>query len=256
MNKIIRYMLSLVMAVLTPVVVASPLADQAAKAYEQEHYQEALALYMQMEKKEGTSSQLFYNMGNTYYRLKNTSRAILYYERALLLDPTNKDARFNLDFVREKSGLSAEQVSSVYAQWLENAVGTLPSNTWAVIAAVFFLLGLAGCAMYLFLDSVGVRKLGFFGGIVMLLLSLMSYLCASHMRHRVTDRDTAIVIQEATLSKVPRQPKDSTEQAFRLPEGAKVVITDSVRTQQTLWLDVKASKGHNAWIQSTDVEII
>ena len=83
---------------------ASQITDRAAKAYNQELYTEALKLYQEAEKTEGTSASLCCNIGDTYYRLKDNAHAIVYYERALLLDPSHSDARFNLEFVRQKAG--------------------------------------------------------------------------------------------------------------------------------------------------------
>lgn len=256
-NVIARYMLVASLSLSSVFAWATSLSDQAAAAYQQEHYQEALALYQKMEKEEGTSSELFYNMANTYYRMKDTGHAIVYYERALLLNPQNKDARFNLDLVREKAGISGQYTSSVYAQWLDNVMSAFTSNTWAVWAVVLFLLSIAGGAMYLFSDRMALRKTGFFGGLFLLLLSLFAYLCARHMREKVTNSSAAIVMkQPCDFSTVPRQPKDSSEVAFHLPLGSKVEVVDSVRSQQELWLNVEAGENRQAWVLSNEVEMI
>ena len=254
---IARYTFTAWLCLCAVVAWSSPLSEKAANAYQQEHYQEALSIYQKMEKEEGTSSELFSNIANTYYRLKDNGHAIVYYERALLLNPRNKDARFNLDLVREKAVISDQYASSVYAQWLDNLMSAFTSNTWAVIAVVLFLLSIAGGALYLFSDKMLLRKSGFFGGLFVLLLSAFAYMCSRHMHIKVTHSTTAIVMkQPCDLSTAPRQPKDSSEVAFQLPLGCKVEVVDSVRAQQELWLNVEAGNNRQAWVLSNNVEMI
>ena len=88
-----------------PLVAGNANIDRANQAYKQELYNEALKLYLQEAQQTGVSSALYCNIGDTYYRLKDNVHAVLYYERALLLDSSNSDARFNLEFVRGKMQL-------------------------------------------------------------------------------------------------------------------------------------------------------
>ena len=118
--------------------------DKANQAYNQELYNEALKLYLQEAEKTGVSSDLYCNIGDTYYRLKDNVHAVLYYERALLLDPSNSDARFNLEFVRGKMQLPDDAGDSWFSNWVDQTVSRLSSNTWAVIAIITFLLLMAG----------------------------------------------------------------------------------------------------------------
>ena len=159
-----QIIITIVLAVLAlPLVAANANIDKANQAYKQELYNEALKLYLQEAKETGVSSSLYCNIGDTYYRLKDNVHAVLYYERALLLDPSNDDARFNLEFVRGKMQLPDDAGDSWFSNWVDQTVSRLSSNTWAIIAIVTFLLFLAGVAVYLFMDNVLMRKIGFFG---------------------------------------------------------------------------------------------
>lgn len=236
---------------------ASPLTDKAAKAYHQELYTEALQLYQQAERTEGTSAALCCNMGDTYYRLKDTGRAIVYYERALLLDPGNADARFNLDFVRQKSGIGDEAGSSILSIWANKAAGTFSSNVWAAIGVISFILCLLAVCLYVFIDNVTWRKVGFFGAIALLLLAVIANVCAFVNHSRAVNHSTAIVMKpQVTLSNAPRTPKDKTEIAFELGLGRKVELLDSVLGKNQKWFYVESSNSRRGWINSGDVEII
>ena len=235
---------------------ADPLAG-AAQAYDKELYNDALKLYLDAERTVGTSSSLCYNIGNTYYKLKDNARAILYYERALLLDPANGDARFNLEFVREKAQISEDSGGSYFTDWIAGMVSRLSSNTWATVALVSLLLLLLAVAAYLFFDSVVLRKIGFFGGMVLLVLTVLANVAAYYVHGKAIHHDTAIVVvEQATLSTAPRVPKDKSEEAMLLGSGHKVQIVDSVVNGGTKWLDVRTADGHRAWITSKDVEVI
>ena len=256
MKQILITILLAVLAV--PVVAGNANIDKANQAYKQELYNEALKLYLQEAEQTGVSSSLYCNIGDTYYRLKDNVHAVLYYERALLLDPSNSDARFNLEFVRGKMQLPDDAGDSWFSNWVDQTVSRLSSNAWAIIAIVTFLLLLAGVAAYLFLDNVLMRKVGFFGGAVMLVLTILANLAAFHVYHKATGGNGAIVMPESvTLSTAPREPRDKDEEAFQLQQGTRVEIMDSITDKTNgKWLQVTTAGGHKAWINAQSVEVI
>lgn len=230
--------------------------DKAAEAYKQELYNEALKIYLVDANAGRASADLYYNIGNTYYRLKDNARAILYYEKALRLDPGCSDARYNLEFVRSRAGIDEDQGANIFSIWMQQAMSRLSSNTWAVIALVAFLLMLAAIAVYIFVDAVAWRKVGFFGAILALVITIVSLVCAWQMHDRAIHHSEAIVVANpASLSTSPRTPKDKTEVAFELSAGCKVSIIDKVETAGTLWYHIETNR-RQAWIPSKDLEII
>ena len=256
MKKIVITILLAVLAL--PLVAANANLERAHQAYKQELYNEALKLYLQEAEQTGVSSSLYCNIGDTYYRLKDNVHAVLYYERALLLDPSNSDARFNLEFVRGKMQLPDDAGDSWFSNWVDQTVSRLSSNTWAIIAIITFLLFLAGVAVYLFLDNVLMRKIGFFGGAMMLAATILANLAAFHVYHKATSGNGAIVMPESvTLSTAPRVPRDKDEEAFQLQQGTRVEIIDSITDKANgKWLQVSTAGGHKAWINATDLEVI
>lgn len=254
-----QFIITLLLAIMAlPLMAGNANIDKANQAYKQELYNEALKLYLQEAKQTGVSSDLYCNIGDTYYRLKDNVHAVLYYERALLLDPSNGDARFNLEFVRGKMQLPDDAGDSWFSNWVDQTVSRLSSNTWAVIAIITFLLFLAGVAAYLFLDSVLMRKIGFFGGAVVLVMSILANLAAFHVYHKATSGNGAIVMpQSVTLSTAPREPRDKEEEAFQLQQGTRVEIVDSIAEKaHGKWLQVATAGGRKAWISAQDVEVI
>ena len=256
MKQVIITILLTVLAL--PAVAANANIERASQAYKQELYNEALQLYLQEAEQTGVSSALYCNIGDTYYRLKDNVHALLYYERALLLDPSNSDARFNLEFVRGKMQLPDDAGDSWFSNWVDQTVSRLSSNTWAIIAILTFLLFLAGVAAYLFLDNVLMRKIGFFGAPVMIVASILANLAAFHVYHKAIGGNGAIIMPDTvTLSTAPRTPRDKEEEAFDLKQGTRVEIIDSITDKASgKWLQVSTAGGHKAWLNARDVEVI
>ena len=255
-----QFVITILLVVLALPVLAgdNPFIGRANQAYKQELYNEALKLYLQEAERTGVSSDLYCNIGDTYYRLKDNVHAVLYYGRALLLDPSNSDARFNLDFVRGKMQLPDDAGDSWFSNWVDQTVSRLSSNTWAVIAIITFLLLMAGVAAYLFMDNVLMRKVGFFGGGLMLVACILANLAAFHVHDKATSGNGAIIMPEtATLSTAPREPRGKEEEAFELQQGTRVEIVDSIADKASgKWLQVATAGGHKAWINAKDIEVI
>lgn len=248
-------------SVCVPLQAATVTAVQADSAYVQERYHDALKAYQLMAEQQGTSAELYYNMGNTYYKINDCAHAILCYERSLLLDPTSRDTRENLEFVRQKLKLPVATGSrSFVTQVAQSVAFWFSSNGWAVMAAILFVLCLLAVALYVFAVQVKWRKVGFFSAIALLVLSALALTCSLYLRNRAANSHAAIVMtQSASLSNAPRAPQDN-EEAFKLPQGSKVEITDSVTTGAAdgsgKWYHVESTNGRTAWINGNDIEII
>lgn len=241
------------------VTVSADIIQRADSAYLADDYALATSLYMDAEKELGSSSALLYNIGNSYYRSGEIGKAILYYKRALKLDPTNDDARQNMQFVMTKTVDRQDDNRSLVRKVADNIMFSNTPNGWAVVALVLFALFLGAVSLYVFSGSVIIRKVCFFGGLVILVFDGCIVYMAQKTASVVSDNSTAIVTSSnVQLSTVPRVPKDKSEQAFQLHEGAVVEIVDSVKLTSDsvfpMWLEVKVDNIHRAWINGKDVE--
>ena len=232
--------------------------DSADRAYSQKRYQDAIRLY-ESQFEQGTSSELYYNLGCCHYKMQDVPKAILCFERALMLDPSNDDARANLSFVRKKSKIEESAPGSFVSNVLKSSVGKLSSNAWALIAAGVFVLILLAIAAYIFLNSIMWRKVGFFSAGVLLLVFAATIACAFYQRSVVLSHSQAIVMKaDAILSTAPHAPSEK-EEAYKLKAGIKVNIVDSVNTnpeKKEIWYKVEAPAKQEAWISGADIEKI
>lgn len=249
MKKIVIYLLCVV-AGLTAAYGQESLT-RANEAYAQEDYIKAIELYEQTAREHGVSSDLYYNLGNAYYKHNEFAKAILNYERALLLNPGNEDARFNLDMANTHIVDKIDPVGRFFLSvWIDSMRSYLSSNTWAVIGIIAFFLFIGGCYLYLFTRSVRLKKIGFFGGIVVLLVAIMANCFAWGLNEKKEIRNEAIVF-DATVS-VKSSPAESGTDLFVLHEGTKVVVLSKVGE----WSEVKISDGNRGWLPSAAIEII
>ncbi len=224
---------------------------QANEAYAQEDYNKAIALYEQTLNEQGVSSDLYYNLGNAYYKHNEFAKAILNYERALLLNPGNEDARFNLDMANTQIVDKIDPVGRFFLSvWIDSMRSALSSNTWAIIGIVSFFLFLAGLYLYLFTKSVFTRKLGFFGGAILLLASIVANSFSWGLNSKLKAHSEAIVF--APTIPVKSSPAESGTDLFVLHEGTKVSILSTLGD----WTEVKISDGNRGWLPASSIEII
>lgn len=236
--------------------------EKADSAYLNDEFIKALSLYQDIEKNHGVSSELYYNIGNCQYRMKNIGKAILYYERALNLDPSNDDARNNLELVKAKANISTNvDEANIIVKMFNDAGNIMTSDGWAICAIIIFIIFIIAIGAYIFTTSVIIKKIGFFGGIILLVFDIIANYYAFSLKNKVEQHQYAIITTpSAVLSTSPRIPKDKTEEAFILNEGTKVMIIDSIDNNYggkvSKWYDVKANDSHRAWINKENIDII
>lgn len=237
-------------------------SSPADSAYNEKNYVEAIKLYQAEIDSIGPTSDLYYNIANCYYRLGKQGKAVVGYERALRMNPRNNDASTNLDFINsrlvDRPGERGTFLGNIY----DTVTNYARSDTWAWIALISFVLTAAGALLYFFTSDVMLRKTGFFGGGVMLIVCVITIFLSINAADIQTSRDKAVVIVPSTiLSTAPRTPSNAEEEAMMLHEGALLKILDSVNVSDdgktgVQWLEVEFDNTHRAWINASDTEVI
>lgn len=154
---------------------ASPsLKVDADSAYIKENYQEAASLYEKV-LEEGHSSEVYYNLGNCYYRLEKIGPAVLNYERALLLNPGDGNIRHNLELARSKTLDKISPIGEIFiVTWYKEVINWLSVDQWATLGVISFILLLIMICLYLFAKQITVRKIGFYSSILLILACILS----------------------------------------------------------------------------------
>lgn len=240
---------------------AMTIGQQADSAYNAENYKEAIQLYNKSIAEEGRSSDIYYNLGNAYFRADRLGQAVLNYERALRLNPANKDARTNLEFVKKRIQDKPEDDTAFFASVHHAIMSSMTANAWAWVAFTIFLLLMGAVALYIFSTRVEIRKIGFFGGIALLVVFAYLLMVANDSATFATDHNWAVVTVPSTqLTSAPRAPRTSTDKVVLIHEGTAVEIVDSVATpddpRSPMWYNVKINNNTKAWLRASDVERI
>jgi len=198
-----------------------------------------------------SSATLYYNIGNACFKQSDNAHAILNYEKALKLDPSFADARYNLEFANSRIQDRIENVPEFFLKtWLRKASWSLSSGVWAVFFIIFLAGTLALLLLFLLSSRTGIRKLGFFGGIVTLLLAILCLSFSLSQRNYCLTQDQAIVT--ASVSSVKSAPgSGSVTDLFILHEGTKVSVLSEVGE----WCNIELSDGRQGWVRRSDVEI-
>ena len=240
---------------------AATLSAKADSAYNSKDYTEAADLYKTIIKEYGVSSDLYYNLGNTYFRMGKVAQSVLAYERALKIDPSNKDARANLDFVNTTLEDKPEDNSSILGKIHSGVIAMMSPNAWAWTAFVLFAIIIGLIAVYLFLSDVTARKIGFFGAMVLFIVFVYAAIVAYQSVAAADNNDVAIVTApSANLTPAPSAKTDKTDKIVPVHEGTRLVIIDSVNAASNdgaqLWYHVKVNNSTAAWIDASNVERI
>ena len=198
------------------------------------------------------SASLYCNTGDAYFKDGNVPMAILYYERALKLDPSYEDARYNLELMNAMIQDRIEPVPEVVLKaWFRDLCYIMDSDSWAVCFIVLLAFTLALVLVFLLAPAPGGRRAGFFTGIVTLMLAAMSLSFSVWQRNEYTDAAKATVMRPVTSVKSSPAAGASTD-LFILHEGTKVKIIDEVGS----WNNIELADGRQGWIPSTDIERI
>ncbi len=241
----------LLMLVLLPLTAGAVTKAEADSSYVEEHYQQAAQQYEQL-LKQGVSAELYYNLGNSYYRMDNMTQAVIAYERALLLSPGDKDIRFNLQMARSKTIDKITPESEMFfVTWYRALVNIQSVDAWARLALIALAVAIVLALAYLFAERIWLRKVGFFGALALLVVFVFSNLFAWQQKKAIDHPIGAVIISSAV--NVKSTPSKNGTDLFILHEGTRVTITDrSMRN----WREVRVGDGKQGWLETKDLEEI
>ena len=188
-------------------------------AYIKDDYATAIQIYESL-LKNGESADVYYNLGNSYYKAGEIAKAVLNYERALLMKPGNSDIRANLE------------------AWA----------TWGIVSFILFIIALY---FFIFSKQIILKKGGFISGIVFLIVVICSNLFASEQKERLVNRSEAIVMNPSVT--VRSTPSESGTSLFILHEGRKVSIKDNSMKE---WKEIRLEDGKVGWVPASAIEVI
>lgn len=233
----------------------SVVENEAEAAYRESNFTESIKLYesqiAENKKMKQESPELYYNLGNAYFRNNQIAKAIVNYERALLLNPSDSDIRHNLRFAKTKIEDKIDSADSFFInQWIQSIQNLYSANTWAIIGIVLFMVLIIAVGAYMISTEITIRKISFYSGIVLLTLMLIANIFAFKQKNKITNRSTGIVMS-ASVS-IYTSPDAHSQELFRLHEGSKVRI----KREEGNWFEIVIANGSVGWLQKKSIEKI
>jgi len=225
--------------------------DSANQFYAKNKFEDAISGYKSIIDSGVESSAIYYNLGNAYFKTNNIPKAIVNYERALLLNPNDEDIKYNLELANTFIIDKIESIPPFFLKlWLNNFSMLMQSNNWAIISISGFIIFLIFSLIYLFTNKIVVKKLSFWFGIVIFIISISAFGFANRNKNLLTKNNTAIIMASSVTAK--STPDESGTDLFVVHEGTKVKVNDKIGN----WVEIKLSDGNKGWILSQQLEQI
>lgn len=221
------------------------------KLYMDQSYEKAAEAFEKLIATGKVAPEVYFNLGNAYYKTGNVAAAILNYERARRLRPSDPDIAYNLRIANLATIDKIEPAPQLfYEKWWDEFVneGSLNVRAWVVIMLLWLSLGVA--AVYLFSNSVFIKKISFFVSILLLLSGAFTcYLTFAQHRY-LNNHKAAIIFAMSAYAK--SSPDDKSANLFLLHAGTRIEVLDELKG----WKKVRIANGNEGWIAADAIEII
>jgi tetratricopeptide (TPR) repeat protein len=219
--------------------------------YSASDFNQALDQWLEIYNTGYRSASLNYNIGNAYFKLNNLPGAILFYERAYLLKPADKNINYNLQIAKSLVVDKFEEIPVLFlVRWFDFLSLLISTNLWAIISLISFILFLALLSLYIYSKKYTLKVLGFWAALTFLILSVFSLTFTIRNKSLVYDSREAIIFSPSVNGK--SSPDISGTDLFILHEGSKVAVEDKVGD----WYEIQLSDGNKGWIPTQSLTII
>jgi tetratricopeptide (TPR) repeat protein len=249
MKRIINTILAILFTV--TVFAQADLIQKANDHYKKEEFKQAIEGYSQILMAGIESPEVYFNLANAYFKTKQYPLAILNYERAKLLAPDDEDIDFNLQVANQYVVDSIQELPGLFIiRWWNSLVNSQTTDTWAVFSIIAFILFLVMLGIYFFARSGDVKRISFWTGCLLILLTIFTWWFAAQQKSRMVNHSYAIVMQPTVTIK--SSPSEKGTNLFVIHEGLKVRITDKLGD----WVEIRLADGNKGWLQTESIEPI
>jgi len=223
---------------------------QANLMYKQGQYTDAAKLYEE-ELKKGVSAELYYNLGNSYYKADEIGLAILNYERSLRIDPGFSDASYNLGIAESKIVDNINSSPTFFIKrWINSLIKSHTTNQWAVSSIVCFVAMLALFFLFAFSQTKNKRKYSFFASMFFGFLCVLTLSFSGIRKDQIRKHHEAVVMSGTVTAK--SSPDKSGTDLFQLHEGTLVVVKSVLGS----WTEISLNNGAVGWVEESSIERI
>ncbi len=219
--------------------------------YAKAQYSEAAVLYEQLVSNNDVAPELYFNLGNAYYKLDEVGKSILNYERALRIKPTYENAKFNLEMARLKVVDNVVQVPSFFImRWIDSLIKLMSSNQWFWLSVALLLVTVISFFIFIFGLSPVLRRFSFYLGVFFFSITVLTAFFSGMRKNQMAQHNQAIIMVGTIV--VKGSPDKSGTDLFQLHEGTKV----KVKSELGEWTEIVLGNGNLGWIEDINIEKI
>jgi tetratricopeptide (TPR) repeat protein len=217
--------------------------------YQKGKYKDAVVAYENVEKNNKQSVELYFNLGNSYYKLNKVAPAIYNYEKALLLSPKDSEVLTNLRFAQKRTIDEVKVIPKVgFGKLLRDFTAIYDYNTWGWISVSFSVLFLFSFIGYYFSQLTLSKRIFFVGMFIIFVLLLISVASAIFEKSHYKNERPAVVFAE--MVEVKAEPQKSASNVVTLHEGTKVFVKETLEN----WKKIQLTDGTEGWIQISAIK--
>ncbi len=227
------------------------LFSRATEAYNAGDYNKSIAIYLEILENGEHSAELYYNLGNSYYKLNQIAPSIYNYEKALLMKPNDSEIINNLGYAQNMTLDAIETMPETgLSKIYENIIGVLSFNQWGYAAVLFMMLFVVLYIAFYYLKYATQKRIAFISGMLSLLLAVIATIMAFMSYGDFKIDQPAIVFSDEVIIK--SEPNERSEEVFRLHEGTKLDILEEFKG----WKKVRIADGQIGWIRSESIKLL
>lgn len=224
---------------------------KANSAYAKARYKEALDTYQKIISQGYHSAAVYFNMGNASYKLEDIPSALLYYEKAHKISPSDEDINFNIRFVNSKTSDKIEEVPDFFLSvWFKSLILSISANALSVLSLAFVLSGAVLLIVYFFAGATLIKKTSFFAAVILFILGILTVFILNRQVDYFEDHRQGIIFSNTVT--VKSEPSDTSRSLFVIHEGAKVDLL----SKNNAWVKVKLANGNEGWMRLSDLKEI
>jgi tetratricopeptide (TPR) repeat protein len=225
--------------------------EQANQLYRTGDYKKAADIYEQIVTNGYESPDLYFNLGNAYFKLKNIPLAILNYERARRLSPHDDDILYNLKLCNLRIIDRIDPLPTLFlVEWYRSFINLNSADGWSTVGIVAMWIAMFCAALFLITRSMALRRVTLLVSVLSFLLVLVSFV-GVYQRTRIEQTEQAAIVLAQTAS-VKSAPDAQSTDLFVLHEGLKIDILDSVGD----WKKIRLADGKVGWLAVGSIEAI
>jgi tetratricopeptide (TPR) repeat protein len=224
------------------------LLDSANSAYSKGEFDKAIKGYETILASNQEAPEIYFNLGNAYYKSNNLSYAILNYERAIKLNPDNEDFNYNLKLANQRVEDQVDAAPVLFlTQWKNTLISLMTEKEWSQLCIILVVISLLLFALFIATKHRNYKQIGFFGGVITIALSIATFFIANY-KHQLTIRSNEAIITAPSIT-VTGSPNEKGTKLFIIHEGIKV----NIKQEEAEWVEIKIANGNTGWVKNSEL---